>query len=62
MQNPVYNQPQTTVVEPTIVAPVINEPIEPLVNTQPVQNNNCSRCGAPTNPGDRFCMSCGNQL
>ena len=61
MQNPVYNQPQTTVVEPTIVTPVMNQPEQP-VNPQPVQNSNCSRCGAPTNPGDRFCMHCGNQL
>lgn len=62
MQNPVYNEPQNTVVEPTIVAPVVNQPLEPTVNTQPVQNNNCSRCGAPTTPGDKFCMHCGNQL
>ena len=62
MQNPVNNEPQTTVVEPTIVAPVINQPVEPTVNEQPVRNNNCSRCGAPTNTGDRFCMNCGNQL
>lgn len=62
MQNPVYNEPQTTVVEPTIVPPVVNQPVEPTVNPQPMQNNNCSRCGAPTNLGDRFCMHCGNQL
>lgn len=62
MQNPVYNEPQTTVVEPTIVTPVINQSVEPMVNEQPVQNNNCSRCGSPINPGDKFCMHCGNQL
>ena len=62
MPNPVYNEPQTTVVEPTIVAPVIDQPIEPVISEQSVQNNACSRCGAPTNQGDRFCMNCGNQL
>lgn len=62
MQNPVYNQPQTTVVEPTIVAPVMEQPIERTFDEQPVQNNNCSRCGGSTNPGDKFCMHCGNQL
>ena len=66
-------QPQNTVV----VAPVVEQsqpinsdavynqvekPIESTVNSQPVQKNNCSRCGAPVNNGDRFCMSCGNQL
>lgn len=39
-----------------------NQPINQSVTPQPMQNNNCSRCGAPTNPGDRFCMHCGNQL
>lgn len=47
------------------VQPVSNNenvmPTQP-VTPQPVQNSNCSRCGAPVNPGDRFCMSCGNQL
>ena len=71
VQNPIYNEPQTTVVETTIVPPVIGQPveqtvneqpIEPTVNPQPVQNNTCTRCGSPVNPGDRFCMSCGNQL
>lgn len=62
IQNPVYNEPQTTVVEPTIVAPVVEQPTEAAFNEQPTQNNNCSRCGASVNAGDRFCMSCGNQL
>ena len=62
MQNTSYNVPQTTVVEPPIVAPVIEQPIEPTINEQPTQNNTCTRCGSPVNPGDRFCMSCGNQL
>ena len=46
-----------------------NQPVQPdmSMNQQPVQpqstfNNNCSKCGAPVNPGDKFCMSCGNQL
>ena len=29
---------------------------------QPMQNSVCSRCGAPVNAGDKFCMSCGNQI
>lgn len=65
MQNPGYNQPQPTVTEPTIVAPVMNKSIEQSmqpINPQPAQNNNCPRCGASTNPGDKFCMHCGNQL
>lgn len=62
MQNSAYAEPQTTTVEPTIVAPVINQPVEPSINQQALQNNNCSRCGAPVNQGDKFCMHCGNQL
>ena len=34
-----------------------NQPMQ-----QPVQGNACTKCGAPTNPGDKFCMNCGNQL
>lgn len=27
-----------------------------------IQNNACSRCGSPMNPGDRFCTSCGTAI
>lgn len=47
---------------PTNTQPYNNQPMGQPVASQPVQANNCSRCGAPVNPGDRFCMSCGNQL
>ncbi len=49
-----YEQPVNNVQQPE-VAPVV-PPVEP------VQNTNCKNCGAPVNPGDRFCMHCGNQL
>jgi len=52
---PAFNQEQQT-------NQYAQQPIEPTINPQPVQNNNCSRCGAPTNTGDKFCMHCGNQL
>lgn len=55
MQQPTYSQPQNTVVEPVVVAPVMG-------SSQPVQSNTCSKCGAQVNPGDKFCMHCGNQL
>jgi hypothetical protein len=72
VQQPV--EPMVVPTEPTVnPQPQMNEfmqqpvepmavPTEPTVNPQSVQNNACSRCGAPTNPGDRFCMNCGNQL
>ena len=59
MQQSMYNEPQNTVVEPTVVTPIVQPVVE---QPQPTQSLNCSRCGAPVNPGDKFCMSCGNQL
>lgn len=54
MQQPMYNngpvQPQQQMYN------------EPQVSQQPIQSSNCSSCGAPINPGDKFCMSCGKQL
>lgn len=55
-QQPMYNQQQP-----------MNNPQQPMYNQQPQQPMNsvpsvCSRCGSPTNPGDRFCMNCGNQI
>lgn len=47
------------------VMPVTNEAINPVgpENYQmPVQNSVCPKCGSHVNPGDRFCMNCGNQL
>ena len=38
------------------------QPINNLETTQPVQASVCIRCGSPVNPGDKFCMYCGNQL
>ena len=57
------NNPSQAVMEPQMnnnVQPENNP--QPIMNEQPVQASNCSRCGAQVNPGDKFCMSCGNQL
>ena len=65
------NQPQSSVMEQPVVEPFVpvmpqvNDVVEPVnnENNQPlVENNNCSKCGSPVNSGDRFCMTCGNQL
>ena len=71
-QREIYNEPQVKVVEPVVeqpAEPTFNEsqtmferPTESISNEQPKQNNNCTRCGAPVNLGDKFCMHCGNQL
>ena len=50
-QEVVHNELKNT----TVVPPVVEQPT-------PVQPSNCSRCGAPINVGDKFCMHCGNQL
>ena len=55
---PTYTQPEAQ--QQTYQQSVNQQPEVPPV--QPVQNNNCRKCGAPVNPGDRFCMYCGNQL
>lgn len=66
---PNYNQPVNNMAANNI--PVNNESINnnpiPLnnnqvVNNAPTQGSNCQACGAPVNPGDKFCMSCGKQL
>lgn len=56
------NQQQSPIMDQPVVAPVIDQTVVEPVQPQPAVNNNCSKCGAPVNPGDRFCMSCGNQL
>lgn len=68
------NESHTNASEPIVVAPVaerptfndsqttFEKPIESMSNEQLVQNNNCTRCGAPINAGDKFCMHCGNRL
>ena len=48
-----YGQPYNG--QPTMVNP------QPVMPNQQVQSN-CSRCGAPVNAGDKFCMNCGNQI
>ena len=53
-QQPMYNQPVNNG-QPTMVNP------QPVMPNQQVQSN-CSRCGAPVNAGDKFCMNCGNQI
>lgn len=54
-QQPVYSEPQNTVVEPIVVAPVVEQ-------SQSVENNKCVNCGSLVNANDRFCMHCGKQL
>lgn len=55
---PVYNQQPNYNQQMNNQQPIMNNQ---LIQPQPVQNN-CSKCGSPVNPGDKFCMSCGNQL
>lgn len=50
-----YNQPINN------EQPVMNQP-EQSMFSQLNPDNICSNCGAPVNPGDKFCMSCGKQL
>lgn len=57
--NPSHSEVQTKTEE---VVPIVEQSVEPRVNDKPIQNNNCPRCGKSTNPGDKFCMNCGNQL
>lgn len=62
-QQPVYNQPVQPVqpVQPeTNVTDSLNQMVPPTL--QPNVAPTCSKCGAPVNAGDKFCMSCGNQL
>lgn len=60
--NSVSNNAQNNVqYQPNYNQPMNNQPATP-VTPQPVFNNNCSRCGASVNAGDKFCMNCGNQL
>lgn len=62
-----YQQNVQPVVMPTVepvqsaIEPIV-EPVQPVIQPQMAQNNACSKCGSPVNPGDRFCMNCGNQL
>lgn len=37
-----------------------NQSVQP--QQEYTQSTNCSRCGAPVNQDDKFCMHCGNQL
>lgn len=59
VQTQVMEQP-VQLNEPSLVA------VAPQVNQnsvqQKVQSSNCPNCGTKVNPGDRFCMSCGNRL
>lgn len=60
-QQPIYNQ------QPMNNGQMYNQPVNNFQQPQPVMQNqsvqsNCSRCGAPVNPGDKFCMHCGNQI
>ena len=68
---PVMEQPEQPISQFTFepVVPVVEQPVQPTVEPvvpvmeqQSVQPTNCSRCGSPVNPGDKFCMNCGNQL
>ena len=65
---PMYNNLQPVMNNQPVMEPQMNNNMQPennpqpIMNEQPVQASNCSRCGAQVNPGDKFCMSCGNQL
>ena len=53
---PMYNQNMNQMQQP-----MYNQNMNQMPQ-QPMQNSVCSRCGAPVNSGDKFCMSCGNQI
>ena len=62
-QQPVESEQPEQPVQP-VESEQPEQPVQPVqsVEPQPTVSTNCSRCGAPINAGDKFCMSCGNQL
>ena len=66
VQNNMFDSVPQTLVQPnTTFTPTIEQTqiVKPVVEEmQPVEKKVCPKCGSLVNPGDKFCIRCGNQL